>query len=670
MNKNDYLQLVKQAAQAADAYYLNDDPIMSDYEYDAMIQKIKKYEAEHPNEISSQSPTQKVAESILKSSFAKVTHAVPMLSLLDVFDESEVTDFVKTHPNNVFSVEPKIDGLSLSATYEHGVLVRAETRGDGFIGEDVTENAKYIDGLPKKLCTQLYEAPNVLEVRCEVYLPIDRFIALNRIKEENDEKLFANPRNAAAGLLRTKDISAMKDAGLACFIFNVQRCEGFVPYSESDSHIASLETMRAYGFNTVGAFRATNLQSVLDIIKCIGDTKGNNPFWIDGAVVKLDKLSARETLGTTGKYPRWAVAFKYPPEETPTTVREIILQTGRTGRVTPVAIFDPVFLAGTKVTKATLHNQRFISDLNVCFGDEIIVRKAAEIIPEVIKVSKKNTEGAFDMRKHVCPSCGTYITVSDDEMTCTCQNPSCPAQFSRYVEFYASRDCMDIRGMGPSTIEVLIEHELIKSIEDLYTLYTIPETIEELLGKKTAENLFASIENSKRRPLECFIKALGIPGVGKHIGKILCERYENIFEIASIPLGPDGKTQKIQELAALTDVGEISATAIVEYFYDMDHMEMIYGLANEGVNMYAEKKAKPAAGTGFSGKTFVITGTLPSMSRNEAAAYIEERGGKVSGSVSKKTDYLVCGEAAGSKLDKAKALGVPVISEEELKQLG
>ena len=670
MNKNQYLSLVNKASEAANAYYLNDDPIMSDYEYDAMIQDIRRFEAVNPTEISPDSPTQKVAESVLKSSFAKVTHKVAMLSLLDVFDEDAVSDFVAANPNQVYSIESKIDGLSLSATYEHGVLVRAETRGDGFIGEDVTENAKYIDGLPKKLCEQLYAAPDVLEVRCEVYLPIDKFIQLNRIKEENDDKPFKNPRNAAAGLLRTKDVNAMKNAGLACFVFNVQRCEGFVPYSESDSHIASMDAMQAYGFATVGCFRATNLTSVLDAIRCIGDTKGTQPFWIDGAVVKLDKLSLREEMGNTGKYPRWAVAYKYPPEETPTTVREIILQTGRTGRVTPVAIFDPVLLAGTTVTKATLHNQRFISDLQLDVGDEIIVRKAAEIIPEVIKVSKKNTEGAFDMRKNVCPSCGTYITVSDDEMTCICQNPSCPAQFSRYVEFYASRDCMDIRGMGPSTIEMLIEHKLMKSVEDLYTLYTIPETIEELLGKKTAENLFASIENSKRRPLECFIKALGIPGVGKHVGKILCDKYENIYQIAEIPVTPDGKMQKIQELSQLDGVGEISATAIVEYFYDMDHMEMIYTLANAGVNMFAEKKPTPAAGANFAGKTFVITGTLPTMSRNDAAAYIEERGGKVSGSVSKKTDYLVCGEAAGSKLDKAKSLGVPVISEEELKELG
>lgn len=668
MTKNQYLSLVKKASEAANAYYLNDDPIMSDYEYDAMIQDIRRFEAVNPTEISPDSPTQKVAESILKSSFEKVTHKVPMLSLQDVFSPDEVSKFVSANPGAVFAVEEKIDGLSMSATYQNGKLIRAETRGDGFIGEDVTENAKFILGLPKSLNESVFKAPDILEVRLEVFLPVDRFLAINDAKEKAGEKLFANPRNAAAGLLRTKDVTAMKDAGLECFIFNVQRCEGFVPYG--DSHIDSLIAMRSYGFQTVQCYRANSEEGVADIIKCIGETKHTLKYWIDGAVVKVDSLTERDSLGTTGKYPKWAVAYKYPPEEKETTIRDVVLQTGRTGRVTPVFIFDPVFLAGTKVEKATGHNQRFIEDLNINVGDTVVVRKAAEIIPEIVKMVKKGSAHNFDMRQHVCEACGTPITVSDDGMACLCLNPNCPAQFSRYVEFFASRDCMDIRGMGPSTIEVLIEHELIKSVEDLYTLYTIPETIEELLGKKTAENLFASIENSKRRPLECFIKALGIPGVGKHIGKILCEKYENIFEIASIPLGPDGKAQKIQELAALTDVGEISATAIVEYFYDMDHMDMIYGLANEGVNMCAEKKAKPAAGTGFSGKTFVITGTLPTMSRNDAAAYIEERGGKVSGSVSKKTDYLVCGEAAGSKLDKAKALGVPVITEEQLKALG
>lgn len=674
MTKNQYLALVAKAAEAANAYYLNDDPIMSDYEYDALIQDIRRYEAEHPKDISQDSPTQKVAESVLKSSFAKVTHAIPMLSLQDVFNTDEVTKFVEANPGQVFAVEEKIDGLSMSATYEHGKLVRAETRGDGFIGEDVTENAKFILGLPKSLNTAVFQVPDILEVRLEVFLPVDRFMAINKEREKNDEKLFANPRNAAAGLLRTKDVNAMKDAGLECFIFNVQRCEGFVPYG--NSHIDSLIAMRSYGFQTVQCYRANSEDGVTDIIKCIGETKHTLKYWIDGAVVKVDSLTERDSLGTTGKYPRWAVAYKYPPEEKETTIRSVILQTGRTGRVTPVFIFDPVFLAGTKVEKATGHNQRFIEDLNINVGDTVVVRKAAEIIPEIVKTVKKGSAHNFDMRQHVCEACGTPITVSDDGMTCQCLNPNCPAQFARYVKFFASRDCMDIRGMGPAVIETLIEHELIKDVVDIYTLHTIPETIAELLGKKTAEKLFAAIEDSKHRSLDRVIKALGISGIGKHIGKVLAEQYGSMYAIAEIPVayihekGMEGAIQaKIDEMTALEGVGETSAKALVNYFVNIDNMTRIHMLANHGVNMFAEKKPAPTAGTNFTGKTFVITGTLPTMSRNDAAAYIEERGGKVSGSVSKKTDYLVCGEAAGSKLDKAKALGITILNEEQLKAL-
>lgn len=675
MTKNQYLALVAQASKAANAYYLNDDPIMSDYEYDAMIQDIRRYEAAHPEDISEDSPTQKVAESVLKSSFAKVTHAVPMLSLLDVFNTEEVTKFVESNPGQVFAVEEKIDGLSMSATYQNGKLVRAETRGDGFIGEDVTENAKFILGLPKSLNTATFQAPDVLEVRLEVFLPVDRFLAINKEREKKDEKLFANPRNAAAGLLRTKDVSAMKDAGLECFIFNVQRCEGFIPYG--NSHIDSLIAMREYGFQTVPCYRAHDAEAVRDIIKCIGDTKHTLAYWIDGAVVKVNSLTERDAAGTTGKYPKWAVAYKYPPEEKETTVVDIVLQTGRTGRVTPVVIFEPVFLAGTKVNKATAHNQRFIEDLNVNIGDRIVVRKAAEIIPEIVKVVHKGSAHNYDMRQHVCECCGTPITVDAEGMDCKCLNPNCPVQFSRYVEFFGSRDCMDIRGMGPAVIETLIEHELIKDVVDIYTLYTIPETIEELIGKRTAEKLFAAIEDSKHRSLDRVIKALGMPGIGRHVGKVLAEQYGSMYAIAEIPVayihenGMAGAIQaKIDELTALEGVGEISAKTLVNYFVNIDNMTRIHMLANHGVNMFSEKKEAPAAGTGFAGKTFVITGTLPTMSRNDAAAYIEERGGKVSGSVSKKTDYLVCGEAAGSKLDKAKALGVPVITEEQLKALG
>lgn len=675
MNEKQYLALVAEAAKAANAYYLNDDPIMSDYEYDALIQDIRRYEAQHPEHVSQDSPTQKVAESVLKSSFAKVTHAVPMLSLLDVFNAEEVSKFVVANPGQVFAVEEKIDGLSMSATYQNGKLVRAETRGDGFIGEDVTENAKFILGLPKSLNTAVFQAPDVLEVRLEVFLPVDRFLAINKEREKNDEKLFANPRNAAAGLLRTKDINAMKDAGLECFIFNVQRCEGFIPYG--NSHIDSLIAMRSYGFQTVQCYRANSEEGVLDIIKCIGDTKHTLKYWIDGAVVKVDSLTERDTAGTTGKYPKWAVAYKYPPEEKETTVVDIILQTGRTGRVTPVAIFEPVFLAGTKVERATMHNQRFIEDLNVNIGDRIVVRKAAEIVPEIVKVVQKGSAHNYDMRQHVCECCGTPITVDVEGMDCKCLNPNCPVQFSRYVAFFASRDCMDIRGMGPAVIETLIEHQLIKDVTDIYTLHTVAETIADLLGKRTAEKLFAAIEDSKQRSLDRVIKALGMPGIGRHIGKVLAEKYGSMYAIAEVPVayihekGMDGAIQaKVEELTALEGVGDTSAKVLVNYFVNIDNLTRIHMLANHGVNMFAEKKSVPVEASGFTGKTFVITGTLPTMSRNDAAAYIEERGGKVSGSVSKKTDYLVCGEAAGSKLDKAKSLGVPVISEEELKALG
>lgn len=666
--KDAYLSCVKLASEAANAYYLKAEPTMSDYEYDELIRHIREYEAFNPTDISPNSPTQKVEE-LPQSSFEKVAHTVPMLSLQDVFDMDEVDKFVGSTMDTgiAYAVERKIDGLSMSATYQNGRLVRAETRGDGYIGEDITENAKFITGLPKSLNTAIYAAPEVLEVRLEVFLPIDRFLAINKEREEKGEKLFANPRNAAAGLLRTKDINAMKDAGLECFIFNVQRCEGFTPYG--DSHIDSMKAMQEYGFQIVPGFRATTLWSIKDAIGRIGETRHELPYWIDGAVVKIDSLSVREDLGATGKYPKWAVAYKYPPEEKETVIRDIILQTGRTGRVTPVAILDHVFLAGTKVNKATLHNQRFIDDLGLNIGDTVLVRKAAEIIPEIIKVVKtSDVYETFNIEDYNCPACGTAITVSEDGMSCRCTNPTCPAQFARYVEFFASRDCMDIRGMGPAAIETLIEHELIKDVVDIYTLYTVPETVAELLGKKTAENLFAAIEDSKHRSLDRLIKALGMEGIGRHIGKVLAEEYGSIHGVVAVcTLGKvDGGG--VTELTALDGIGEIAARTIVDYFANQENIERIYALANHGVNTCSDKKPATSA-QGFAGKTFVITGTLPTMSRNEAAAFIEERGGKVSGSVSKKTDYLVCGEAAGSKLDKAKSLGVKIITEAELKAL-
>lgn len=667
--RDGYLSCVRLASEAANAYYLKAEPTMSDYEYDELIRHIREYEASNPTDISPDSPTQKVEE-LPQSSFEKVAHKVPMLSLQDVFDTDEVAKFIRENPGHTYIVEEKIDGLSMSATYEKGKLVRAETRGDGFIGEDVTENAKFILGLPKNLNTDVFGAPDVLEVRLEVFLPVERFLAINKEREEKGEKLFANPRNAAAGLLRTKDVSAMKDAGLDCFIFNVQRCEGNLPYG--NSHADSLVAMFEYGFKTVSAYRATNENGVCDVIRRIGEAKHSLPYWIDGAVIKIDSLDARKAIGTTGKYPKWAIAYKYPPEEKETVIRDIILQTGRTGRVTPVAIFDPVFLAGTKVNKATLHNQRFIDDLGINIGDTVVVRKAAEIVPEVVKVSHVASDETFCIDSHKCAACGGSIYVSEDGMTCQCENPSCPAQFARYIEFFASRDCMDIRGMGPAVIETLIEHELIKDVVDIYTLYTAPETVAELLGKKTAENLFAAIEDSKHRSLDRLIKALGMEGIGRHIGKALAIRYGSIWDIglpAHSYAVDELREGKVRELMQLDGIGEIAARTIVDYFGHEENWARIFALADCGVNMHDEKPSVKAAQS-FAGKTFVITGTLPTMSRNEAAAFIEERGGKVSGSVSKKTDYLVCGEAAGSKLDKAKSLDIKIISENELMDLG
>lgn len=670
MNKHEYLELVKKAVAAADAYYLNDDPIMSDYEYDAMMQGIKQFEKENPEEISPESPTQMVARSVLKSSFEKVTHKVPMLSLLDVFTLDDVKAFLDANPGADMSVEHKIDGLSMSATYKNGKLVKAETRGDGFIGEDITENAKYIKGLPLTV-TNPDTFPDELEVRCEVYLPVDRFLVINKERELNGDKLFANPRNAAAGLLRTKDVTQMKDAGLECFVFNLQRTAGdkFTSLDMAATHLEQLTFLDIHGFQTVTRYHCKTYEEAAEAIRKIDeDDRPSINYWIDGAVVKANSILVRDTLGTTGKYPKWAVAFKYPPEEKETTITDIVLQTGRTGRITPVAVFEPILLAGTTVSKATLNNQRFIADMNVNIGDTVIVRKAAEIIPQIVRVSKKNTADAYDIAAQYCPCCGTLITVENDGMTCECRNPGCPAQFAKRVEFWASRDCMDIRGMGPAVIDALIEHELIKDVEDIYTLYEVPESLEELFGKKTTENLLNAIEASKNQDIDRLIKAFGIPGVGRHIGKELAKLYPDIFTIGEIPLYPEGYEEKVAQLSAIDGVGDISARAIVDFFKVHKNWEMIFALRQQGVNLISKSYKTEAASGAIAGMTFVITGTL-SQPRDYFVELIEKNGGKVSGSVSKKTNYLLCGEAAGSKLDKAKALGVPVLTEDEFNKM-
>lgn len=684
---DEYQELIAQIRKANTAYYDEDSPIMEDPEYDALMRRLKEIEKEHPEYVTADSPTQKVGGTPSKSSFAKVTHAVPMLSLQDVFSEEDVKEFLGNFSNDVvFCVEEKIDGLSMSVTYENGVLTRAETRGDGLIGEDITENAKHICGIPTKLSIPI----PLLEIRFEVYLPVERFLEINREKEVNGEKLFANPRNAAAGILRTKDIEVVKAAGLHAFAFNVQRAEGlsemkdyadrmlgaadpadWADWLHATTHSEYRKMLTMLGFTFVRSIPCT-ADKVMEYIDQIGRCRNGLSYWIDGAVIKLDDLEMRTQLGETSKYPRWAIAFKYPPEEKQTKIKEIILQTGRTGRVTPVAVFNPpVLLAGTTVERATLHNQNIINQLKVNIGDTVVVRKAAEIIPEVVRVVHMgNINGIYQIADHVCPSCGGKLTLTDEDNGVPhCDNINCPAQLQRKFEFFASRDCMDIRGLGPSQINKFIDLGWLESLSDIYLLKIHKKEMEKLdgFGKKATANLMKAIEDSKNRDIDRLIKSFGIPGVGRHIGKALAKKYKSIVEIGDVPYEVDGLEKKIRELAEIEGIGTVSATAIMDWF--RENWKLVFKLRGVGVNIESQSYQKESDGGKLTGLTFVITGTLPTMKREEASALIEANGGKVSGSVSKKTNYLLAGEAAGSKLTKAQSLGIPIVSEEELTKM-
>lgn len=665
-DKAKYESLIQKAKEANHAYYDEDQPIMLDDEYDALMRDIKSIEAAHPEFITPNSPTQYVGGTASKSTFAKVEHKVPMLSLQDVFSQEEVEDFLDKHKLEGVTIEEKIDGLSLSVTYLDGKLTLAKTRGDGYIGEDVTENAKHIKGIPLKL-KDSEGIVKELEVRCEVYLPVHDFLDINSELENAGKKTFANPRNAAAGLLRTKDIEKVKNAKLSAFAFNVQRFEvSDAVCNFGEEHCRDLNLLDNLGFKTVNRYYAFQKDDVLNAIRKIGESRNNLPYWIDGAVIKINNIKRREELGAGNKFPRWAIAYKYPSEEKETTIREIILQTGRTGRVTPVAIFDPVFLGGTKVERASLHNPEITEMLGVDVGDKVLVRKAAEIIPEIVRVTQKNGPNhAYDVRAHKCPSCGGKILPDEDLTGAWCNNPSCPAQIARRYEFWASRDCMDIRGLGPSQIDKFIDKGWLKTLPDIYRLAEHKEEMMQMegMGEKAVDNLLRAIEESKDRDIDRLIKALGIPGVGRHVGKALAERYADIYEIELL-------TE--DDMRGIDGIGEITAHDIYEAFQTYDMLYIVRELDRLGVNLKSKSYGKTPFdenGAYLLGLSFVITGTLPSMKREEAAALIEANGGKVSGSVSKKTDYLVCGENAGSKLDKAKSLGVKVISEEELKEM-
>ncbi len=633
-------------------YYDLDSPTIEDDEYDALMRELRAIEAEFPQLMTADSPTQRVGGSAM-TTFEKVQHTVQMGSLQDVFSVDEVADFINRVTGqgaDEFVVEPKIDGLSVSLEYENGVFTRGSTRGDGFIGEDITNNLKTIRSIPLKLNEEI----TFIEVRGEVYMPKKSFAELCKEQARKDEQLPKNPRNAAAGSLRQKDSRVTAQRKLDIFCFNVQRIEG----KELTSHSQSLEYMAELGFKVVPDFVVCHSrEDVTDRINAIGESRRELPFDIDGAVVKVNDFALREEIGSTTKVPKWAVAFKYPPEEKETTLNEIEINVGRTGALTPVAIFEPVFLAGTTVSRAILHNQDIISDKDIRIGDRIVVRKAGDIIPEVVRsvAHAENSEPYFI--PNVCPVCGAEALRDEDEAVIRCQNFDCPAQLLRSIEHFASRNAMNIDGLGEAIVEQLVGEELIKTVADLYTL-----DIQELMaldrfGRKSAENLLQSIENSKKNELNRLVFALGIRGIGQRAATLLCEHFGDMDSIMNAyPL----------EIASIEGFGDIMAQSVYEAMQEPHRIKLIERLKEYGVNMsYSSSKVSDK----FAGLTFVLTGTLPTMTRDQAKALIEQNGGKCSGSVSKKTSYVLAGEEAGSKLTKANELGITVITEEQLLEM-
>lgn len=641
-------QLTEKLEKANRDYYDLDSPTLEDDEYDALMRELRKLESDFPELLSESSPSQRVGGTA-SATFEKVTHAVQMASLQDVFSDSEVEDFFnRVHEQGAdeFTVEPKIDGLSVSLEYENGVLVRGSTRGDGFIGEEITANLKTIRSIPLKLKEKI----PLLEVRGEVYMPKQSFAKLCEIQEKNGEPLPKNPRNAAAGSLRQKDSKITAERALDIFCFNVQQVNG----KNFSSHSESLEYLQEQGFKVVPDFRVCkSYDEIIARIGEIGKMRTSLPFDIDGAVVKVNDLRLREEIGATAKVPKWAVAFKYPPEEKETTLNEIEINVGRTGALTPVAVFDPVQLAGTTVSRAILHNQDYIADKDIRVGDKIVVRKAGDIIPEVVRsVSHAEKSEPFFIPR-VCPVCGAEAVRDDDEAVIRCQNINCPAQLLRSIEHFASRGAMNIEGLGEAVVEQLVNADLVHTVADLYTLSIQDLTALERFGKKSAENLINSIEKSKKNELSRLIFALGIKGIGSSSAKLLCEKFGSMDGIMSA---------SEEEIVEIEKFGEILAKSVYTAMREPHRIELIGRLKELGLNMtYESTKISDK----FAGLTFVLTGTLPTLKREQAKEMIEKLGGKCSGSVSKKTSYVLAGEEAGSKLDKANELGITVINEEQ-----
>ncbi len=637
-------------------YYNNDAPEISDMEYDKLLRELEDLEKQFPEYKSSDSPTMHVGGKASEK-FGAVTHKVSMESLQDVFSKEELYEFDGRIRENLkedyeYVVELKIDGLSVSLEYDNSALTVGSTRGDGVIGENVTENLKTIKDIPHIINSDI---PH-LEVRGEVYMSRDVFIKLNELNEIYGQKLFANPRNAAAGSLRQLDSKVTKERELSMFVFNIQDAVG----KEFETHSETLEYMEKCGFKIVPHHKVIkNIEDVYNRIIEIGELRGNLPFEIDGVVIKLNSLRQRKLLGSTAKTPRWAVAYKFPAEEKETKLIDITVQVGRTGVLTPNAVLEPVRLAGTTVRKATLHNIDNIRDKDIRIGDIVIVRKAGDIIPEVVSSVKEKREKDYPEYNmpSFCPACNHKTVRIDEEAATRCVNPSCPAQLERTIIHFASRDAMDIEGMGPSVVNALLSNNLINSFSDLYYLKKEDISGLERMGEKSSENLINAIEKSKGNDLSKLLFGLGIRFIGSKSAKILSEYFKDIDNI----IKADYET-----LISVDEVGEKMAESIIDFFCDEANISLIESLKNAGVNM---SSLKTTVDLRFEGKTFVLTGTLPTLKRDEATKIIESFGGKTSSSVSKKTDYVLAGEEAGSKLKKAQELGITIISEEEFKKM-
>lgn len=631
-------------------YYVLDEPSISDYEYDMLQRELAELEREHPEEITPDSPTQRVG-GVALSKFEPVTHAVPLESLQDSFSDAEVAEFdekVREQLENVeYSVEAKVDGLSVAMEYRDGVFVRGATRGDGRVGEDVTENLRTIQSIPMVLPEKL---PRLI-VRGEVYMAKKVFAALNAEREENGEQTFANPRNAAAGSLRQLDPKIAAKRRLDIAVFNLQLAEG----KTFSTHAETLDYLRTQKFKVIGNKVVSTAEEALAEIRRLGEHRAELPYDMDGAVVKLNDLTDREILGSTSKVPRWAIAYKYPPEEKETRITDIVVQVGRTGVLTPKAVFEPVHLAGTTVTNATLHNQDFIDEKDIRVGDAVLVRKAGEIIPEVVRVlSDKRPDGAQPYRlPNRCPVCGAPVYREEGESAARCTGAECPAQLLRNLSHFTSREAMDIDGVGPALLEQLVKKELVHKASDLYSLTVSDIAALDRMGKKSAQNAVAAIEASKKNDLSRLLCALGIRQIGTKAARVLAQRFGTMDALMQASL---------EELTAIDDIGAITAQFLRQWFENEQSRDLIACLKSAGVNMTAIEVPQDLR---FAGKTFVLTGSLTRFTRDEAAARIEEHGGKTAGSVSRKTSFVVAGEAAGSKLKKANELGVPVLSEEE-----